>query len=106
MFLCLQQAGFLEQKPLAVLGPHLHQQIERCGIFDPFRDNLLFQPLRHVVQRFHEQAAAVIAGEVANKAAVDLQVIDVELLQVIERTEAGAEIIQCECGNPSPSGGG
>ena len=47
--------------------------------------------------RFRQAAAAVVdIVEVADEAAVDLQVVDVEVAQVAERTEAGAEIVQRE----------
>src|SRR4051794_19489881 len=60
-------------------------------------DRLLSEPVRNLDDRFHGQLVSLRRGQLADEIAVDLQIVERQMLQVVERTEAGAEVVECEC---------
>ena len=44
----------------------------------------------------------VIGAEATDEVAIDLEIVEREMLQVIERAETGAEIVQREAAAPAP----
>src|SRR5687767_8145824 len=98
------RVAFAQRRPLAVIAlavlrPHVPQQPEGFRRLDPAGDDLLVHALGDVVDRLHEDPVAVVDGQIADDAALDLDVVGIEALEVVERAEAGAEIPERE---PAP----
>ena len=86
----------MEQEALAVERAHVGKDLHHLPVLDPLRDHLLVQIASDIAQRFDEDAVALVGSQVADEAAIDLQIVDVEALQVVERAEARAEIVERE----------
>src|ERR1035438_7332165 len=64
--------------------------------FDALGDHAHLQVARHGNDGGDNGAGVTVVRQVADKATVDLQGVDGELLQVGERRVAGAEVVQCD----------
>src|SRR5207342_2362307 len=85
-----------EQVALCVVDLHLLQDaVLRFGL-DLFGDGALADHVGDVADRTHDRLRQRRGFEAADEAAVDLDVVDVEIAEVAERTEAGAEVVQRE----------
>src|SRR3954454_7768037 len=73
------------------------EQTERCVVAHELRDGLLSEPVRDLDDRFHGQLVRLRRGQLADEVAVDLQIVERQVLQVVERAEASAEVVECEC---------
>src|ERR1019366_9897983 len=79
---------------LAVVDAEGAQQLERRVVADEFGDGLGSQSVRDVDDRLDDELVSPGVGELGDQVAVDLQIVEVELLEEVERPESGAEAIQ------------
>ena len=79
---------------LGVVDAVAAQQAHRGLVADVLRNRLLAHPTGHADERLHDQLVLVRAGQRANEVAVDLQVAEGELLEVLKGAEARAEVVQ------------
>ena len=76
---------------LRVRAPHVQKEVHLLARLHAFGDDGQVQPARHADDRFHDVLAApVVAVEEAH---VDLQHVDVDVLQHVERRVAAAEVV-------------
>src|SRR5215472_3173590 len=81
---------------LRVVDPEAGEHLDDLGVLGELRDGLLAGEVPDLVDRAHHLAIDRIAQDLAHEAAVDLEVIDREVLEVAEGGEPGAEVIQRE----------
>ena len=73
------------------MGPQLHQ-LRR--FLDSFRGRLDSECVRKLGDCADDRARALASEQVLNEAAVDLQLVEREALQIAERRIASAEIVE------------
>lgn len=88
---------FADVIALGVIDAVIAQQQDDLGVLDKFGHGLFTKAVCCLYQGFDEQLVIHIGGEIADERAVNLDVLDRELLQIIERGKSHAEIIQTEC---------
>src|SRR6516162_9969272 len=81
---------------LRVVDAEAGEHLDDLGVLGEFRDGLLAGEVPDLVDRADHLAVDRVAQDLAYEAAVDLQVIDREVLEVTERGEPGAEVIEPE----------
>src|SRR6516225_5534109 len=81
---------------LRVVDAGAGEHLDDLGVLGELRDGLLAGEVPDLVDRAHHLAIDRIAQDLAHEAAVDLEVIDREVLEVAEGGEPGAEVIQGE----------
>src|SRR6516225_4034328 len=81
---------------LRVVDAEAGEHLDDLGVLGEFRDGLLTGEVPDLVDRADHLAVDRIAQDLAHEAAVDLQVIDREVLEVAERGKSGAEVIERE----------
>src|SRR5690242_16837276 len=81
---------------LRVVHAEAGEHLDDLGVLGEFRDGLLAGEVADLVDRPHHLTVYRIAQDLAHEAAIDLEVIDREVLEVTERGEPGAEVIECE----------
>src|SRR5580658_1563051 len=75
---------------------HAPRRIERTRVLDLLGDHLEVERARELDHRGHHRLVHGVAREIAHEGAVDLQEIHRQILEVRERADARAEIIQSE----------
>src|SRR5882672_3446267 len=75
------------------LAAERSQEIELCLGFNPLRDHDHAQALGQVDDRLDDRRIVQIVRQVLDEAAVDLEFVDREALQIIQAGIAGAEIV-------------
>ncbi len=73
-----------------------------CLIGDELRHGLLPHPPGDPHDRLDDELVDRIGPESTDEVAIDLEIVEREMLQVIERAKAGAEIVQREAATPAP----
>jgi hypothetical protein len=91
---------------LRVVDAALPQPIRHVLIGDELRHGLLPHALGDSDDCFNDEPIGGIGAEATNEVAIDLEIVEGEMLQVEERAEAGAEIVQREPAAPTPQLGG
>src|SRR4029077_15367905 len=81
---------------LRVVDAEASEHLDDLGVLGEFRDGLLAGEVPDLVDRADHLAVDRVAQDLAHEAAVDLEVIDREVLEVTERGEPGAEVIERE----------
>src|SRR5256885_2541085 len=81
---------------LRVVDPETGEHLDDLGVLGELGDGLLAGEVPDLVDRAHHLAVDRIAQDLAHEAAVDLEIIDREVLEVAERGQSGAEVIQRE----------
>src|SRR6516164_8966476 len=81
---------------LGVVDAEAGEHLDDLGVLGELGDGLLAGEMPDLVDRAHHLAIDRIAQDLAHEAAVDLEVIDREVLEVTEGGEARAEVIECE----------
>ena len=71
-------------------------------IGDEFRHGFLPHPPGDPHDRLDDELVDRIGPESTDEVAIDLEIVEREMLQVIERAKAGAEIVQREAATPAP----
>src|SRR5690606_22674541 len=82
--------------PLRAIDAVLAQQVERARVLHEFRNDALAERAPDLYDRADETLVDGIVQQVADEAAVDLQVVDRELPQVVEGAEARSKVIEGE----------
>src|ERR1700722_6339538 len=70
------------------------QHLDDLGVLGELSDGLLAGEVTDLVDRAHHLAIDRVVQDLAHEAAVDLQVIHREVLQVTERGQAGTEVVE------------
>src|SRR5215469_5527557 len=81
---------------LRVVDAEAGEHLDDLGVLGKFCDGLLAGEMPDLVDRAHHLAIDWIAQDLAHEAAIDLEVIDREMLEVAEGGEPGAEVIERE----------
>src|ERR1700724_4340043 len=81
---------------LRVIDAQTGEHLDDLGVLGKLGDGLLAGEVPDLVDRAHHLAVDRIAQDLAHEAAVDLEVIDREVLEVPEREQSGAEVIERE----------
>ena len=92
----VQRTRAPDMESLCTINSDGTKDVERFFILDEFGDRLLAQASGKVNHCRHQMLVHRIVTEVANETAIDLQIIDVKVFQLIERRESHAEIVQRE----------
>ena len=83
-------------KPCAKSTPSLRSSSTVCVVADELGDRLLAHAPGDVDQRLHDSWFGGVLGEAADELAVDLEVVERQVLEVVEGAEAGAEVVEGE----------
>src|SRR5579875_231189 len=83
-----------DRKALGVIDAQLAQQLDRLGVADELRHGLLAQGTGKLRERADHHAVAVAARQVADEVAVDLDHVEGQLRQVLQRAEARAKVVE------------
>src|SRR6185437_9586046 len=81
---------------LGEVDPQAGEHLDDLGVLGEFGDGLLAGEMADLVDGADHLPVDGVAQDFAHEAAVDLEVIDREVLEVPERGEAGAEVIERE----------
>src|SRR4051794_15520882 len=91
-----ERGGAPEVIALRLVDAELAQERDRLRIAGLLGHRALAHAARDLHERLDDDAVAGVAGAVAHELAVDLEVVEREVLEVVERAEAGAEVVQGE----------
>src|SRR4051794_23735371 len=69
---------------------------QRRLVAHELRDGALAEAVRDLDYRLDGQLVGLGRRDLADEIAVDLQVVERQVLEVIERSETGAEVVECE----------
>src|SRR5581483_10882797 len=92
----LERTGAAEVEPLAVVDADVLQELDRRIVADELGDRPAAQAARDVHDRTHDQLVGGVGDEVGDELAVDLQVVELEVLEVVEGGEPRTEVVQRE----------
>lgn len=90
----VQPEGFGNVVPLDVIHPDVPEGIEDNLIRYVLGDRLFTQISGQIGNGLDDGPVVGFVGDTFDKAAVDLDVIEGQVLQVLERSEAGAEVVE------------
>src|SRR3954451_14672676 len=90
----LERRRRADQEPLRVVDADLTQAHKRLAVLYELGDGLHSEALGDLDHRLDEHLVGAAAGHVADELPVDLDVVDRKLLEVGERPESGAEVIE------------
>src|SRR5437762_4196164 len=79
---------------LRVVDADLAQALQDLIVLDEFRDRLLFHHVADVIDRLDHRTVDRIDQHISYEAAIDLEKVHGQMLQITERGHAGAEIVQ------------
>src|SRR4051812_15180907 len=88
--------GAPEVVALCLVDAELAQQRHGLGVPGLLGHRALAHAARDLHERLDDDAVAGVAGAVAHELAIDLQVVEREVLEVVEGAEAGAEVVERE----------
>jgi hypothetical protein len=91
-----KRSGFADVVALGEVHAVPSQQVHRCGVPDKFSNRLLSKANGHLHDRFNDLLIVSVPGEIADELAVDLEVVERQMLEIMERAEARSEIVQGE----------
>src|SRR5580658_6850709 len=92
----LYRCGTVDGVPLSKVHAELREALPNGVVLDEFRDGLLAGNLRDSIDRLHNCVARLIGIELPNEATIDLEIVNRQILQVSERTQAAAKVVQSE----------
>ena len=69
---------------LSIVNTDFAQQFQLRGVLDKFRDGLHAHQMRHFVDRLDHGAIDRIVHDIVNKSAVDLEIVDRQMLEIRE----------------------
>lgn len=75
---------------------HLRRGFERARVFHLLGDHLEVERARELDHRRHHRLVDRVDAEIADERAVDLQIVERQVLQVAERGQAAPEIVERE----------
>src|SRR3954469_6844686 len=91
-----QRRRLAEVEALGVVDAHAPQQRRRLAVADVLGHRALAEPARDVDDRLDDELVGPVDGRVADELAVDLQVVERQVLEVVERAEARTEVVEGE----------
>lgn len=81
---------------LHVVDAELAQVLQDFVVLDEFGDGFLAERMRDVIDGTHHRLVDRVGDDIAHEGTVDLHVVDRQVLEIRERAEAGAEIVEGE----------
>src|SRR5205807_631254 len=81
-------------KTLRVLDAERPQQAQGGGVLDALGDRVRTEAAREPCECLHDELVVPRSGQAADEAAVDLQILEGQVLEVLEGAEARAEVIE------------
>src|SRR6478752_3061964 len=91
-----ERRGHGDGEALRVIDADRAQRFERIAVLDRLGDRLFPHVMADAVDRLDHRMVDRVLEHVLDEAAVDLEVIDRKMLEVRERRDADAEIVQRE----------
>src|SRR5436190_12727428 len=91
-----------DMETLRVVDAALPQPFRHRLIADELRHGLLPHSLGDSDDRFNDQLVRRVGAEATNEVTIDLEIVEGEMLQIEEGTEAGPKIVQREAAAPAP----
>src|SRR2546427_1442458 len=88
--------GHADVIALRVIDTALPQPVGHLYVADELGDGLLAHALRDPDDRFDHKLVGGVGDEAPNEVAVDLEVVEREVLEVVERAEACSKVVQGE----------
>jgi hypothetical protein len=82
--------------PLCEIDAIPAEEPQRLGVAHEFSDRTLAETAGHADHRLHEVLVYGVARQVTDEAAIDLQVIDGQMLEMREGREANTEVVERE----------
>src|SRR5690606_20380635 len=89
-----QRQGFGDGVALGVVDAEIFEAFQDCYVFDVFGDGLDAHHVRDVPDGADDGPVDTVVNDVADEAAVDLQEINVQVSEVGEGVQAGAELAE------------
>ena len=80
-------------KPCAMSHSSSIEHVENVAVLDAFGDDLAAERVREPDRRLNHQAVAAVVDDAFDEALIDLDLVRRDLLQIIERRQAGAIIV-------------
>src|SRR5450759_1165818 len=87
-------AGPPELEALGVVDAVVAQQPHRRLVADVLGDRLLAHAAGYADERLHDELVLARGGQGADEVAIDLQIAEREVLEVVEGAEAGAKVVE------------
>jgi len=94
--------GHADMETLRVVDAAIAEAIRHGLIRDEFGHGLLPHASRDLYERLDDELVRGIGAKATNEVAIDLEIVEGEMLQVIERAESGAKVIQREAAPATP----
>jgi hypothetical protein len=91
-----ERLGAPEEVPLAVVDSEVGEDVDAFLVADEFGDGVFAHAAGDLDDGGDQNPVGGVGGAVADVLAVDLEVVERQVLEVIERAEAGAEVIERE----------
>src|SRR5829696_7196687 len=91
-----QRRGLADVVALRVVDAERRQQLERLLVADHLRDRALAEAARDVHDGLDHELVRAVAEAGAHELAVDLEVVERQVLEVVEARERGAEVVERE----------
>jgi len=85
--------GPAQQVPLNFIDGVVTEQLELVVILNTLSDDPYTHRMRHVDQGLHDLLVVVVAADILDEPAIDLEAIDRQGFQVVQRRVTGAEIV-------------
>src|SRR5947209_14170992 len=86
--------GTAEVVALAIVDPEIAQQLDGGGPSDKLRHGLCAKSTGDLDDGPDNQLIGGVVDQRPDELAIDLEVVELEVLQVIERRESGAEVVE------------
>ena len=91
-----QRGGPADVEALHVVDAEVAHQRHRLLVADHLGDRALAEPAGDVHDRLDHELVGAVGHAAAHELAVDLQVVERQVLEVVERREGGAEVVERE----------
>ena len=89
-------SGGLRWKPCTASHPSVAQVVERVLVLDPLGHDLHAEVVAELDDRAHDHRVVAVLGQARDEGAVDLELGDRHPLELVERREAHAEVVDRE----------
>ena len=93
---CFERLRLAQVESLREVDPVLAQDLDRLVVADELGDRLAAEAAGDLDQGADDELVGLGVGQVLDELAVDLQVVELEVLEVVEGGEAGAEVVERE----------
>src|SRR3954447_5741975 len=100
----LERMRLTERVALCIVDPDMLEFLEDRLVFHPFSDRLEPHDVTDAIDCFDHRLIDNIGRQSSDEAAVDLQIVDRQALEIAERRQSGAEVVQRETATESFQG--